>query len=60
MSLTQKIFFFQEGQYLAKSTVTNWLKRSSQEKDGLNPPATESMPAEERAKKGTHLFIAYS
>lgn len=44
-------FFFQEGQYLAKSTVTNWLKRSSQQKDGLNPPTTDSMPAEERAKK---------
>ncbi len=44
-------YFFQEGQYLAESTVTNYLKRSSQDKDGLNPPTTDSMPAEERAIK---------
>ncbi|MEB2301948.1 CamS family sex pheromone protein [Lysinibacillus xylanilyticus] len=44
-------YFFQEGQYLAGNTVTNWLARSSQEKDGLNPPTTESMSPEERATK---------
>ncbi|KMY28516.1 hypothetical protein ACZ11_22405 [Lysinibacillus xylanilyticus] len=44
-------YFFQEGQYLAESTVTDWLARSSQTKDGLNPPTTDSMPAEERATK---------
>lgn len=44
-------YYFQEGQYLAESTVTDWLARSSQKKDGLNPPTTDSMPAEERAKK---------
>ncbi|OXS70630.1 hypothetical protein B1B04_17320 [Lysinibacillus sp. KCTC 33748] len=44
-------YFFQEGQYLAENTVENWLARSSQEKDGLNPPTTDSMPAEERAEK---------
>ncbi|MGE7953757.1 CamS family sex pheromone protein [Lysinibacillus xylanilyticus] len=44
-------FYFQEGQYLAESTVTEWLARSSQKKNGLNPPTTDSMPAEERAKK---------
>ncbi|MDM5250420.1 CamS family sex pheromone protein [Lysinibacillus sp. G4S2] len=44
-------YYFQEGQYLAESTVTEWLKRSSQGKEGLNPPTTDSMPAEERAKK---------
>lgn len=44
-------YYFQEGQYLAESTVTEWLARSSQKKNGLNPPTTDSMPAEERAKK---------
>ncbi|MFJ8520237.1 CamS family sex pheromone protein [Lysinibacillus xylanilyticus] len=44
-------YFFQEGQYLAESTVTDWLARSSQTKDGLNPPTTDSMSAEERATK---------
>jgi len=46
-----KDYYFQEGQYLAESTVTEWLARSSQKKNGLNPPTTDSMPAEERAKK---------
>ncbi|KOP79465.1 hypothetical protein AMS59_06845 [Lysinibacillus sp. FJAT-14745] len=44
-------YFFQEGQYLAESTVTDWLARSSQAKEGLNPPTTDSMSAEERATK---------
>ncbi|MCL1697848.1 MULTISPECIES: CamS family sex pheromone protein [unclassified Lysinibacillus] len=44
-------YFFQEGQYLAENTVGNWLSRSSQKKEGLNPPTTDSMPAEERATK---------
>jgi len=44
-------YFFQEGQYLAKNTVENWLARSSQQKDGLNPPTTDSMSPEERATK---------
>lgn len=44
-------YFFQEGQYLAENTVENWLARSSQKKDGLNPPTTDSMSAEERATK---------
>ncbi|MEY9978932.1 CamS family sex pheromone protein [Lysinibacillus sp. RC79] len=44
-------YFFQEGQYLAESTVTDWLARSSQTKEGLNPPTTDSMSAEERATK---------
>ncbi|KOS59977.1 CamS family sex pheromone protein [Lysinibacillus agricola] len=46
-----KNYFFQEGQYLAESTVTNYLKRSSQVKEGLNPPTTDSMTPEERATK---------
>ncbi|MFJ6211099.1 CamS family sex pheromone protein [Lysinibacillus sp. NPDC092081] len=44
-------YFFQEGQYLAESTVIDWLARSSQTKEGLNPPTTDSMSAEERATK---------
>jgi len=44
-------YFFQEGQYLAENTVKNWLHRSSQKKEGLNPPTTDSMSAEERATK---------
>lgn len=44
-------YFFQEGQYLAESTVKDWLARSSQTKDGLNPPTTDAMSAEERATK---------
>lgn len=63
MRLSQKEFdtekyFFQEGQYLAESTVTNWLKRSSQDEEGLNPPTTDSMTPEERAKKAP-IYLAH-
>ncbi|MFJ7649814.1 CamS family sex pheromone protein [Lysinibacillus sp. NPDC097279] len=44
-------YYFQEGQYLAESTVSSWLARSSQTEDGLNPPTTDAMTAEERATK---------
>lgn len=44
-------YYFQEGQYLAESTVSSWLARSSQTDDGLNPPTTDSMTPEERATK---------
>lgn len=44
-------YYFQEGQYLAESTVSSWLARSSQTEDGLNPPTTETMTPEERATK---------
>lgn len=44
-------YYFQEGQYLAESTVSSWLARSSQTEDGLNPPTTETMTPEERAIK---------
>ncbi len=44
-------YYFQEGQYLAESTVSSWLARSSQTEDGLNPPTTDTMTPEERAKK---------
>lgn len=51
-------YFFQEGQYLAESTVKDWLARSSQEEDGLNPPTTESMTPEERATKAP-VYLAH-
>ncbi|MFJ7952003.1 CamS family sex pheromone protein [Lysinibacillus sp. NPDC096418] len=51
-------YFFQEGQYLAESTITKYLKRSSQDEAGLNPPTTESMPAEERATKAP-IYLAH-
>ena len=44
-------YYFQEGQYLAESTVSSWLARSSQTEDGLNPPITDTMTPEERATK---------
>lgn len=44
-------YYFQEGQYLAESTVSSWLARSSQTEDGLNPPTTDTMTPEERAIK---------
>ena len=51
-------YYFQEGQYLAESTVKDWLKRSSQVEDGLNPPTTDSMTAEERATKAP-IYLAH-
>ncbi|MFJ7737502.1 CamS family sex pheromone protein [Lysinibacillus sp. NPDC097287] len=51
-------YFFQEGQYLAESTVKDWLARSSQEEDGLNPPTTDSMTPEERATKAP-IYLAH-
>lgn len=44
-------YYFQEGQYLAESTVSSWLARSSQTEDGLNPLTTDTMTPEERATK---------
>lgn len=44
-------YYFQEGQYLAESTVSSWLARSSQTEDGLNPATTDTMTPEERATK---------
>lgn len=51
-------YYFQEGQYLAESTVKAWLTRSSQDEDGLNPPTTDSMTAEERATKAP-IYLAH-
>ncbi|KOY81796.1 CamS family sex pheromone protein [Lysinibacillus macroides] len=63
MRLSQKEFdtenyYFQEGQYLAENTVKDWLARSSQRETGLNPPTTETMPAEERATKAP-VYLAH-
>ena len=51
-------YYFQEGQYLAESTVKDWLARSSQVEEGLNPPTTDSMTAEERATKAP-IYLAH-
>ncbi len=51
-------YYFQEGQYLAESTVSNWLDRSSNKEDGLNPPTTATMTAEERATKAP-VYLAH-
>ncbi|EON74404.1 CamS family sex pheromone protein [Lysinibacillus sphaericus] len=51
-------YYFQEGQYLAESTVKDWLARSSQKEDGLNPPTTDTMTAEERATKAP-VYLAH-
>lgn len=51
-------YYFQEGQYLAESTVKDWLARSSQEEEGLNPPTTDTMTAEERATKAP-IYLAH-
>ena len=51
-------YYFQEGQYLAESTVKDWLARSSQVEEGLNPPTTDSMTAEERATKAP-VYLAH-
>ncbi|GLC90446.1 CamS family sex pheromone protein [Lysinibacillus piscis] len=53
-----KDYNFQEGQYLAESTVKDWLARSSQVETGLNPPTTDSMSAEERATKAP-IYLAH-
>ena len=51
-------YYFQEGQYLAESTVSDWLNRSSRKEDGLNPPTTTAMTPEERATKAP-IYLAH-
>lgn len=51
-------YYFQEGQYLAESTVRDYLKRSSLKEDGLNPPTNDSMTPEERAMKAP-IYLAH-
>lgn len=51
-------YLFQEGQYLEKDTISSWLARSNQTKDGLNP-SDEGLTGEEKAKNApvyiTHI-----
>lgn len=44
-------YYFQEGQYLDSETVSNWLARSNQAEEGLNPPAEKDMDPVKRAKE---------
>ena len=51
-------YLFQEGQYLEKDTISSWLARSNQTKDGLNP-SDEGLTGEAKAKNApvyiTHI-----
>ncbi|AYC30833.1 CamS family sex pheromone protein [Paenisporosarcina cavernae] len=59
-------YFFQEGQYLDRDTVVEWLGRLNAEDPftgeknevGLNPQASPDMPLDERAKKAP-LYLAH-
>lgn len=51
-------YFFQEGQYLDSETLSNWLARSNQTEDGLNPAAPEGMDPEVRAKEAP-IYLAH-
>lgn len=51
-------YYFQEGQYLDKDTVTSWLSRSNQDPAGLNPRTTKSMTPTERAKNAP-IYLAH-
>lgn len=50
-------YFFQEGQYLDKETVTSWLARSNQDPLGLNP-SDKGLSPTERAKKAP-VYLAH-
>ncbi|MFS8630400.1 MAG: CamS family sex pheromone protein [Bacillales bacterium] len=41
-------YLFQEGQYLDKDTILKWLRRESEDSEGLNPADTGKGSAEER------------
>ncbi|MBD7986112.1 CamS family sex pheromone protein [Sporosarcina sp. Sa2YVA2] len=49
-----KNHYFQEGQYIDKETAKRWLARSSNDKEGLNPPEAEGEDAEEKP-----IFLAH-
>lgn len=51
-------YYFQEGQYLDKDTVTSWLSRSNQDPAGLNPRTTKNMTPTERAKNAP-IYLAH-
>lgn len=50
-------YFIQEGQYLAKGTVQNWLGRSNKTEEGLNP-SDEGMSPEQRATQAP-IYLAH-
>lgn len=50
-------YFFQEGQYLDKETVSSWLARSNQTEDGLNP-SDKGLTPTQRAKKAP-VYLAH-
>jgi len=50
-------YLFQEGQYLAGDTISSWLARSNQTKDGLNP-SDEGLTGEEKAKNAP-IYITH-
>lgn len=52
-------FFYQDGQYLDKSTVEKWLKRYDETKnpEGLNPPASPS--DDEGEGEETPIYLAH-
>lgn len=63
MRLSQNVFdtsnyYFQEGQYLDEGTVKDWLARSNQAVDGLNPPAEKDMDPVKRAKEAP-IYLAH-
>lgn len=63
MRLSQNVFntndyFFQEGQYLDRKTVSDWLARSNQTDSGLNPPADKDMDPVVRAKE-VPVYLAH-
>ncbi|GGG32558.1 hypothetical protein GCM10007425_29020 [Lysinibacillus alkalisoli] len=52
-----KDFFIQEGQFLDKETVGNWLARSNQAEGGLNP-SDEGLSPEQRATEAP-IYLAH-
>ena len=48
-------YFFQEGQYLDKTTVREWLARSNEKESGLNPSNKGMKPAEAATKAPIYL-----
>ncbi len=50
-------YFIQEGQYLAKGTVQNWLGRSNKTEEGLNP-SDEGLSPEQRATQAP-IYLAH-
>ncbi|WP_342514367.1 CamS family sex pheromone protein [Sporosarcina sp. FSL K6-1522] len=53
-----KKYYFQEGQYIDKSTARAWLSRSSSDENGLNPPVEEGM-SDEQISESAPLYLAH-